>query len=208
MNAQQTMFTSQHKLSAGFADVTHQSQRMFRQILSAMAEPGTIMTTGAIESPPPISAATYQVCLALLDQETPVWIQPELFSSEVSSSLRFHCGCRLVEDATQAAFVLMTSSGDGRLDAFNQGSFEFPDRSATVIVEVESLADNGELNLEGPGIRGSRTVGIGGFDHGWVERLTRNRAAFPCGVDLILTCGNRLMALPRTTRLSHATMEV
>ncbi|WP_303289897.1 phosphonate C-P lyase system protein PhnH [Marinobacter sp. SS5-14b] len=196
-------------LCDGFADSTHQAQQVFRRVLAAMAEPGTVHSLEPGNAPAPLSSAAYQICLALLDQETPLWLQPELASAAVVNSLRFHCGCGIAHRLDKAAFALITANGDCSLAAFNQGTFEYPDRSATVIVEVRGLdAERGEncgeerseLVLEGPGIRQQRRVRIDGFDAGWMQRLADNHALFPCGVDLILTCGNQLMALPRTTR--------
>jgi len=189
-------------LCDGFSDVTHQSQGVFRQVLMAMAEPGTRHNLAQLIAPAPLSPAAYQVCLALLDQETPVWLEPDLTSAAAINYLRFHCGCRIASGSNQALFALVTAQGGCSLSAFNQGTFEYPDRSATLIVEVDALEEEGNLTLEGPGIRQQRRVGIAGFDAGWLQQLAENQAGFPCGVDLILTCGNQLMALPRSTRVS------
>lgn len=189
-------------LCDGFADTTHQSQQVFRQVLAALSEPGSLQVLPQLEAPEPLSSAAYQVCLTLLDQDTPLWLEPDLAGPAVVNSLRFHCGCGIANRSDQAVFALITVDGDCSLSAFSQGSFEYPDRSATVIVEVEALDESGALVLEGPGILHQRRVDIGGIDGSWLQRLAENRAGFPCGVDLILTCGNRLMALPRTTRVS------
>ncbi|MEQ9547221.1 MAG: phosphonate C-P lyase system protein PhnH [Marinobacter sp.] len=189
-------------LCDGFSDITHQSQEVFRQVLMAMAEPGTRHNLAQLAAPAPLSPAAYQVCLALLDQETPVWLAPDLNSAAVINSLRFHCGCGIAARSDQALFALVSGQGGCSLSAFSQGTFEYPDKSATLIVEVDALEEGGELVLEGPGIRQQRHVHIAGFDSDWLQQLASNRAGFPCGVDLILTCSNQVMALPRTTRVS------
>ncbi|MDY6841483.1 MAG: phosphonate C-P lyase system protein PhnH [Pseudomonadota bacterium] len=194
-------------LCDGFSDVTYQSQEVFRQVLAAMAEPGTRHDLAQLAAPGPLSPAAYQVCLALLDQETPVWLAPDVTSAAVINSLRFHCGCGIAARSDQALFALVTAQGGCSLSAFNQGGFEYPDRSATVIVEVDALEEAGELVLEGPGIPQQRHVHIAGIDAGWLQQLAENRAGFPCGVDLILTCGSQVMALPRTTRVSFEGQE-
>lgn len=192
-------------LCDGFADITHQSQQVFRSVLAAMAEPGTVHGVGSQKAPAPLSAAAYQVCLALLDQETPLWLHPELASAAALNSLRFHCGCVLTDRPEVAAFALTTVTDAPPLVRFQQGSVEYPDRSATVVVEVLSLAGGaGEgrgLVLSGPGIRDERRVQIGGFDEAFARQLSDNHRRFPCGVDLILTSDDQLMALPRTTRV-------
>ena len=74
---------------------------------------------------------------------------------------------------------------------FPQGTPEFPDRAATLIVEVETL--QGNTRLTGPGIRHEARLFVPD-----PEALSLNRELFPCGVDLFLTCGGRLAGLPRS----------
>ena len=87
------------------------------------------------------------------------------------------------------------------LDAFALGSDEYPDRSATLIVEVERLRAGQGLTLSGPGIAGTALLEVSRLpERFWTERDLLGEL-FPRGLDLILTCGSRLAALPRTTRV-------
>jgi alpha-D-ribose 1-methylphosphonate 5-triphosphate synthase subunit PhnH len=155
------------------------------------------------ESPAPDGAniASYQLCLALLDAETPLWIAPALRTNALVSALRFHCGCRLVDEPSEAEFALISPDFDGDLTHFAQGSHEYPDRSTTVIVQVDNLDAASTWALHGPGIDGVCKVGIAGLDPRWPGMLADNHSRFPCGVDLLFTAGTALMGLPRTTRV-------
>lgn len=63
-------------LYAGFSDPVFDSQRSFRAVLEATSHPGRIIDVGTpIGAPPPLHPATAAICLALVDFETPVWIQ-------------------------------------------------------------------------------------------------------------------------------------
>jgi alpha-D-ribose 1-methylphosphonate 5-triphosphate synthase subunit PhnH len=85
------------------------------------------------------------------------------------------------------------------LSAFNIGTDEFPDRSATLILEVAALQEGFGARLSGPGIR-DRHLRVGGLpEQFWTERVELQEL-FPRGLDVVLTCGDRLAALPRTTR--------
>lgn len=188
-------------LCAGFDDPVHQSQHVFRRALTALSEPGTVQYVSQRQAPESIHTATYQLCLALLDADTPLWIAPDLRTDALVSALRFHCGCRLVDEPGQADFALIAPGFDGDLTHFAQGIDEYPDRSTTVIVQVESLDEAGMWVLRGPGIDGVRQVGITGLDPRWPGMLAANSSRFPCGVDLLFTAGTSLMGLPRTTQV-------
>jgi len=89
-------------------------------------------------------------------------------------------------------------------DAFAQGSMEYPDRAATLVLQVERLSDDGGMHLSGPGIKGSRTLAAFPLPADFATRMRDNRALFPRGVDIILAAGTRLAALPRSV---HVTTE-
>jgi alpha-D-ribose 1-methylphosphonate 5-triphosphate synthase subunit PhnH len=188
-------------LCAGFDDPVHQSQTVFRSVLSAMSEPGTLQCLQEGETPEGIHSASYQICLALLDAETTLWISPALKTQALVSALRFHCGCSVVEAPDQADFALITADFEGDLSFFAQGNHEYPDRSTTLIVQVASLKASGDVLLRGPGIDGDRGVEITGLNEHWLAMLTANRKRFPCGVDLVFTADIALMGLPRTTNV-------
>ncbi len=189
------------QLCAGLSDPVMQSQQIFRQVLTALAEPGTRLTLPPLAAPRGIHSAAYQVCLALLDADTPLWVSDTLAADGLISSLRFHCGCPITSQRHESAFALATPESINGLTDFRQGTHEYPDRSTTLILQVEKLHNDGPWHLSGPGIDGSRQVGIDGLSGHWPAWLEANRAAFPLGIDLLLTDGNSLMGLPRTTNV-------
>ncbi len=189
------------QMSPGFADPVFDSQRMFRRLLEAMSYPGRIVDTGAqAAAPAPLSSAAAATCLSLADYETPVWLDPA--AQPVRDWLRFHCGCPIVAEPGQARFgIVHDAAAIPSLAIFNPGTDEYPDRSATLIVEVGALTPGEGLRLTGPGIRAETRLTVEGLPQRiWVE-WRENRALFPGGVDLILTCGDQLAALPRTVKV-------
>ncbi|MCF3630949.1 phosphonate C-P lyase system protein PhnH [Thalassospiraceae bacterium LMO-SO8] len=196
-------------LAAGLPDPVHDAQGVFRDVLRAMSRPGEVRETAVQIDPPfPLTPAAAAVCLALLDFETPLWIDGGGRDTDAAAAfLAFHTGAPRAAGPDQADFVLIA---DGltlpALDGFRQGTDEAPENSATLIVQVADLAaglpgGEGVWRLTGPGIDGDAGLRIAGLPEGIVEQLGRNADRFPRGVDLILCGGRRIAALPRTTRV-------
>ena len=190
-------------LLPGLADPVLDSQRVFRAILDATSAPGTIHDlTLALTPPPPLNVATAALALALADYETPLWLDPTANVPAAAAYLRFHCGSPLAAACGDAAFAIVADPASmPQLADFPAGCDQYPDRSATLIIQVAALTGGADWLLRGPGIRDSRTFAPRGLPapfRGWVRD---NHQMFPRGVDLIFTCGSSLAALPRSTRL-------
>ena len=194
-------------LQPGFADLVGQAQAVFRAVMTAMAEPGRIVTAGADLAPPaPLGPAAAAVLLALSDPETPVWFDGDAGDAgDAAAWLRFHCGAPLAEDPAAAAFALLDPAGAvSRWGHFALGSAEAPHLAATLLLPVAALEGGAPLALRGPGIDGVTWMAPEGLPAGFAAAMAGNGARFPAGFDLILTCGARLLALQRTTRITEA----
>ena len=152
-----------------------------------------------------VTSAAAALMLALADLDTPVWLDEAASNDAVQSWLRFHCGCTLVGAYSGAAFALITDAAELDLTRFEQGTMEYPDRSATLFIQVASLDGGREYVLTGPGIRDTATLRVEGLPEDFAQRWRRNAAAFPLGVDVVFCCGNRIAALPRTTQVTERT---
>lgn len=196
------MRTPASTLAPGFARPAWDSQAIFRGVLAAMAHPGHVADLPiALEAPAPFAPATAAVCLALLDFETAAWIQPVPGASDAEAYLRFHCGCRLVSEPACADFAVIFDPGQAPpLDGFACGQPERPHLGSTLIVQVDSLDAGPEVTLRGPGIADREPFRAAGLPPAFWEQWRRNTARFPLGVDVLLTAGSRLAALPRTVR--------
>ena len=194
-------FDTDAALLPGFADPVLDSQRTFRAVLDAMARPGTVCRldrSPAVRAP--LSPAAAAVCLTLVDLDTPLWLDQA--ASAASAYLRFHCGCPVVDDPAAAAFALWADAERlPDLTRFAGGDAEYPDRSATLIVQVASLSGDGGRRLTGPGIDGTARLSVAGLHDAFWPAWAVNRSRFPLGFDVVLAAGDRLTALPRTTRV-------
>jgi alpha-D-ribose 1-methylphosphonate 5-triphosphate synthase subunit PhnH len=187
----------------GLADPVLDSQRIFRALLEAMTSPGRAVTLEPAGPPlPPLNAASLAICLALVDLETPIWLDAAARTDDVTAHLRFHCGCRIVDEPAQARFAVVADAmGMPALDQFDPGTDEYPDRSATVIVQAGTLTAGTGRRLAGPGIESEAWLDASGLAAGFWANLRANRDRFPRGVDVLLTAGAAVAALPRTTRV-------
>jgi alpha-D-ribose 1-methylphosphonate 5-triphosphate synthase subunit PhnH len=170
-----------------------------------MARPGTIVPIGGLaQAPQPLSLAAAAVALTLSDYETPVWLDLALAQSpEIAAWLRFHTGAPLMDDPRQAAFGLIADPPQmPQFESFCQGSMEYPDRAATLVLQIERLSNDGGLCLSGPGIRGSRTLSAAPLPADFAARMRANRALFPRGVDIVLASATKLAALPRSVHVA------
>lgn len=189
-------------LVPGFDDPGKRAQRVYRTVLEAMARPGTVHTleTG-VEAVAPLYPATLGVVFSLLDTDTPVWLDAAADRPGVRDNLRFHCGCPLVDEAAAAAFALVVDPlVMPDLTAFPVGDDVYPDRSATLIVQVSAFDAGERFALSGPGIEYRRILEVEGLPADFAGRWAANGALYPAGVDLIITTRSRLAALPRSTR--------
>ena len=190
-------------LSPGFKAPVADSQKVFRAVLNAMSEPGSVHGVQARPAAPPgLTSATTAICLTLLDFETPVWLDAEFDGDACRAYLKFHCGCALVADRNEARFALL--AGGPAVPCFTDfhlGSEDYPNESVTLIIQVESL-DGGEVvTLNGPGIKDHRTFGPIGLSIGFWKQRRELEVLFPEGLDLIFSSDNSLAALPRSTRV-------
>lgn len=193
-------------IDGGFASPVLNSQTTFRAVMQAMAEPGTSHTVDRTLSPPlPLNQAAAAIALTLCDQETLVWLDPDLANVRgVGLWLAFHCGATMTSDPQRAQFLIVADAASlPTLSTLAQGTQEYPDRSATVILQVETLEGGEHLTLKGPGIKGERSVSPLPLPDNFVRQWSDNNALFPCGVDLILAAPDAISCLPRTTRI-HA----
>lgn len=176
----------------GFVDAPVQSATGFRAILNALSRPGEIVPVAGAQPPAPLSRAAGTVALILLDDTTPVHLAGAHDCPAVRDWIVFHTGAPLV-GARDALFAIGTWDALLPVSRFAIGTAEYPDRAATLIVEVAHLAAEGAL-LRGPGIETAARLSLPE-----TEAFRHNRALFPLGFDAFLTCDDRLAGMPRST---------
>lgn len=189
--------------TGGFADPVYQAQSVFKAIMDGMARPGTVQIASPDVAPPaPLGIAAGAVMLTLCDHETSVWLSAGLAKSSLPAWLAFNTGAPLA-DRLEARFVFLESGTMlSSLSQFASGTQEYPDRSATIVIEVTTLEGGKQLALSGPGIKDITMVSPIGLPENFLRLWNDNRALFPRGADVILTAGTDFVCLPRTTKIT------
>lgn len=193
-------------LVPGFEDPVDRAQRVYRKLLGAMAGPARVVTldTG-LEAVTPLSPASLGIALTLFDVDTPLWLDPAADRPGVRDNLRFHCGCPVVAAPGESAFALVADPARmPALAAFRSGDDTFPDRAATLIIQVPAFDTGERFVLTGPGIERRTILVVAGLPGDFAAQWAANGALYPAGVDVILTAGDRVAALPRSIRMEAA----
>lgn len=191
-------------LAPAFPNPVLDAQSAFRSIMEAMARPGIVKPFGCDLSPPePLSAGMAAVALTLFDYDTPIYLdEPFAGHASVTEWLRFHTGARIVEAPERAAFALI---GRGRplqsIDSFNLGDAEYPDQSATIVIDVGGFDGAQKLRLSGPGVSGARVLAPDPLPDGFLDQRALNDALFPRGVDFLFVSPAAVAAVPRSSRV-------
>lgn len=187
-------------LAPGLLDDVHDSQQAFRAVLDALARPGQVRAIGSALPGVVLGGAMARLLLSLSDDETPVWWQGE--DAGLQHWLRFHTGAGVAERPEAASFAVLTDIGQGlALADFAAGTAAAPEFSSTLLIELPSLDGGPALEWRGPGIAQVQHVGLQGLPADFWAQWQANHAAFPQGVDIVFTCGENALGLPRTTRV-------
>ncbi len=171
-------------------------QRVFRRLLDATARPGTLATLG----PELEGAPAWLAVLSVFVDRAVTFADPQGLLDARERAFLPHA----TAPAERAGWLLL----DGRRAppaefAPTLGSLEEPERGATIVLRVEALGRGRPLRLEGPGVDGRRLVAVEGLDPGWLAARSAWCAFFPRGVDLVLADRERVLVLPRATRISE-----
>jgi alpha-D-ribose 1-methylphosphonate 5-triphosphate synthase subunit PhnH len=159
----------------------------FRAVMDAMARPGLVKPLTAVppDAPAPLNAGAAALALCLIDFETPVWLDEAARAGAAPSWLRFETGARIVDDPKAAAFAFVSDARQSPdFMSFALGSADYPDRSATLILQVERFEGDDARRLAGPGIVGTRLFSASSLPD-----------------DLIFVSSSAVAALPRSTRI-------
>ncbi|MBO9448703.1 phosphonate C-P lyase system protein PhnH [Tropicibacter sp. R16_0] len=190
------MQTQATQFAGGFSDAPIDAAHAFRAAMTVMACPGKIRTLTGAQAPAPLSQAAATLLLTLCDPETGVFLAGEADTPDVRQWLTFHTGAPLV-DAGRADFAVGTWTDLQPINAYRIGTSEYPDRSATLIVECAELLQNGAV-LSGPGIKDTAHLNLPD-----IPAFQANSTLYPLGLDFFFTSGTQVAALPRSTQIAE-----
>ena len=189
-------------MTAPAFDSAFATQAAFRAVMEAFAHPGEVRILRSIAAPAPLAPAAAALVRSLADYETPIWLDRPLTNvPAIAEWIRFHTGAPVVTEPRDAAFAIIGNPHDmPDFTQFALGSEEYPDRSTTIIVQIERFGGRA-LAMDGPGINGGRSLAAEPLPDDFADRLRANRELFPRGIDLVLVADDHVAALPRSIRV-------
>ena len=171
-------------------------QRVFRRLLDATARPGTIVQLSELAA----GAAAWLAVLSVFVDRAVGFADPDGLLSD-----RERAGLPVRPEAPERAGWLLRDGRSSVPAGFTPelGTLEEPERGATLVLRVETVGRGRSLRLTGPGIEGARVVAVEGLERSWLASRHSWCAFFPRGVDLMLADRERVVVLPRTTRVEE-----
>lgn len=189
----------------------HRSQQLFDVMLRTLAEPGTVRRLPVSFDGLEIPTALW-LPLALADVDTPVHIAGDTIAPDrMGRWAEIVSGATdaPIVDAAAARIVVGLSTDVDLLSRISVGTATAPEDGARLAIAVaglhaEARAGSQTIALSGPGVPGTRRLGIDGLDADVIDRLGRAGAAFPAGFDTWLFTGaGRVAAIPRSTAVNR-----
>lgn len=202
-------------------DFVHDTQRLFRKILTAASFPGRVVDLGQeaakIETGSAVNTALIGCAIALLDAEATFCVWPRGGQEQERLISQLTYGRPAAPESAEFLFVLSGSGiANDALRSASVGTLEEPHRGATLFIEVSGLREEsaireegvrrgtGVLRIEGPGVKDSAMLGVEGLDADWLGARAERCSEYPLGVDVYLVDGaGRLAGIPRTARLTE-----
>lgn len=199
-------------------DPVHDTRASFRTLVDAMSRPGTVQAG-------PTTPMDYAVVATLVDHEVGIKTDDETLRNALAAE------GRLTDAPLDAADIVhVKGDTDERVREVRRGTLKEPSEGATVIYRIDELtaevgmgsAEDGKtvagsgptaelrsnefcvLELSGPGVSGTRMLGVAGLGHGEIDAIADAQSAFPRGIDIVLTTEQRVAAIPRSADMEVA----
>lgn len=190
-------------------DLVHDIQSVYRKVLNSMARPGKIEVLEEqekVDMEINFNRGTFLIMLMLLDGEVSFNVVSEK-SEEVSNLISeiTYSKEKPLEEADYV-FVLEDAVEEKLAEVYSLakvGTLINPNKSATIISEVEFINDDGKLELSGPGIKDKKCISIG-ESNAWIKERNLKNKEYPLGVDgIFIDKEYRVVSLPRTTKINR-----
>jgi len=193
-------------------DLVADSQAVFRELLQAMARPGsTHYIPGDPGSPIPAFQAVAAILRSLVDHEVSLAVVPdpagERSVADVAATyLAESTGVRLENPEAADYVLLLGPPAPGVVQSLRRGHPAYPDESATVVAFMPLVAAGertAAISLAGPGVSPGTRLTIPGWGAEAFAALATVNADLPLGIDVILAWPDgQVVCLPRSTRLT------
>lgn len=178
----------------------HQTQKHYRTLVDIFSYPGKISATmESMDNYSTFGDGVLMTAVTLLDNEVTFHTTFKSDGQEIS----LLTGSEPVADIESSDYLIVKEK-DLEAPIFEEaaaGTLASPEKSATLIIEADSLHEGSQYRLTGPGIKEETIISIS-LESRWIGLRNEKCKEYPLGVDMILTDStNNMMAIPRTTKI-------
>ncbi|MCO1601640.1 phosphonate C-P lyase system protein PhnH [Desulfosporosinus nitroreducens] len=191
-------------------DLVHDLQEAYRKTLDSMSRPGLISNIQDQASKVALEISNFNppaplvMVLMLFDTEVKfkVCSKREAEIAELINQLTY----AKATEIENADFILVLNDADPEefeqvINSACPGDLHDPHKAATIIIEADSVSNDRDLTLIGPGIEIESFISVR-TSHNWVDLRADKNSEYPLGIDLIFTDRNaNILCLPRTTQI-------
>ncbi|MDR3585417.1 MAG: phosphonate C-P lyase system protein PhnH [Desulfosporosinus sp.] len=190
-------------------DLVHDIQNAYRKTLDSMSRPGLINNfrnlVDKIELEIGCFDSTFVLVLMLFDTEVKfkVCSQREAEMAKLINQLTYAKATEV--ESADYILVLKDALQEDVEEAFKRaypGNLLDPHQAATIVLEADSVSNDRDLTLTGPGIEKESYIKVK-TTASWADLRADKNSEYPLGIDLIITDPeDNILCLPRTTQIS------
>lgn len=187
-------------------EFVHDGQKIFRQLLDAVANPGEKKNIGVqVEKFSGNCASLLALGCTLLDNEEKMYVEK---NPNLSSELHSLTLCQETE-LDKADYIFLSSelnygSMEEILKNAKHGSYADPQQSATIILLCQSIDGEEKMTLSGPGIKEKKTISVYGYIKKVIELRNSLKIEYPLGIDLVFADNvGGILGIPRLVKIEE-----
>ncbi|MGL5354827.1 MAG: phosphonate C-P lyase system protein PhnH [Clostridium sp.] len=189
-------------------DIVHNTQKSYRKVVDSMSRPGIVNKLKneceKINFDISINKGILLLMIMLLDREVTYCIESENKETYIKEISQLTYSKQTNCEKTDFLFVLKDSSLSKSYEALEKvkvGTLIDPQKSTTIIYEVDNIYGNKKFKIMGPGVDGEKEISINISDELLIIREIKN-VEYPLGVDFIFIDKDyNIMCIPRTTSI-------
>lgn len=185
-------------------DFVHDTQKVFRKILSSISQPGKIYNISEESNKfDNRYSSLLAIGTSLLDNEVSMFV-------EKTPSLE-----KELEDLTlvrktnikEADFIFITAPMNYECTKniivnAKTGDFKDPHKSATIVILCDEIIGDKDITLKGPGINIERKLSVTDYIKTIININQENRDEYPCGIDIIFVSEKgEVISIPRLCKI-------
>ena len=190
-------------------DLVHDIQAAYRKTIDSMSRPGLISNISSQAEKLALKIGCFDATLLLVFMFFDIEIKFKVCSEreqEIAQMINQLTYAKTAELESADFILVLHDAQPGEMERALQaawpGDLLNPHKGATIILEADSMTNDGDLVLTGPGIEKENWIKVQ-TSESWVDIRAEKNCEYPLGIDLIITDRyDNLLCLPRTTQIA------